>query len=204
MAELIKIYPENPHPRAIEKVVKSLKNGGLVIYPTDTVYALGCDVKNLKAMQYLAQLKGEKLERANLAFICHDLSDLSTYTTQLSSTTFKILKKYLPGPYTFILPSNKALPRPFKKRKTVGVRIPKHAVVLEIVKQLGNPILTTSIHDEDAIIEYTTDPDVIFDDWRSQVDIVIDSGFGGNIPSTVIDASQEPPVVIRSGAGEFN
>ena len=204
MAELIKIYPENPHPRAIEKVVKSLKNGGVVIYPTDTVYALGCDVKNLKAMQYLAQLKGEKLERANLAFICHDLSDLSTYTAQLSSTTFKLLKKYLPGPYTFSLPSNKALPRPFKKRKTVGVRIPKHAVVLEIVKQLGNPILTTSIHDEDAIIEYTTDPDVIFEDWRSQVDIVIDSGFGGNIPSTVVDACQEPPVVIRSGAGEFN
>jgi tRNA threonylcarbamoyl adenosine modification protein (Sua5/YciO/YrdC/YwlC family) len=143
MAELIKIYPENPHPRAIEKVVKSLKNGGLVIYPTDTVY-------------------------------------------------------------NFILPSNKALPRPFKKRKTVGVRIPKHAVILEIVKQLGNPILTTSIHDEDAIIEYTTDPDIIFDDWRSQVDIVIDSGFWGNIPSTVIDACQEPPVVIRSGAGEFN
>ena len=204
MAELIKIYPENPHPRAIEKVVKSLKNGGVVIYPTDTVYALGCDVKNLKAMEYLAQLKGKKLERANLAFICHNLSDLSTYTAQLNSTTFKLLKKYLPGPYTFILPSNKALPRPFKKRKTVGIRIPKHAVVLEIVKQLGNPILTTSIHDEDAIIEYTTDPDVIFDDWRSQVDIVIDSGFGGNIPSTVIDASQEPPVVIRSGAGEFN
>ena len=141
MAELIKIYQENPHPRAIEKVVKSLKNGGLVIYPTDTVYALGCDVKNLKAMQYLAQLKGEKLERANLAFICYDLSDLSTYTAQLSSTTFKLLKKYLPGPYTFILPSNKALPRPFKKRKTVGVRIPKHAVVLEIVKLLGIPSL---------------------------------------------------------------
>jgi tRNA threonylcarbamoyl adenosine modification protein (Sua5/YciO/YrdC/YwlC family) len=204
MAELIKIYPENPHPRAIEKVVKSLKNGGLVIYPTDTVYALGCDVKNLKAMQYLAQLKGEKLERANLAFICHDLSDLSTYTAQLSSSTFKLLKKYLPGPYTFILPSNKALPRPFKKRKTVGIRIPKHPVVLEIVKQLGNPIITTSIHDNDAIIEYTTDPDVIFEDWRSKVDIVIDSGFGGNIPSTVIDTCQEPPLVTRSGAGEFN
>lgn len=203
MAEFLKIYAENPRPRILERVVNILNNGGLVIYPTDTVYALGCDVKNIKAMQQLSRIKGEKLERANLAFICHNLSNLSAYTAQLNSSTFKLLKKYLPGPYTFILPSNKALPRPFKKRKTVGIRVPNHSVILEIVKRLGNPILTTSIHDNDNIIEYTSDPEIIFEEWHSKVDVVIDSGFGGNVPSTVIDATNERPIIIRQGAGEF-
>lgn len=203
MAEFIKIYPENPHPRAVTKVVNALNKGGLVIYPTDTVYALGCDSKNLKAMHRLAQLKGQKLERTNMAFICHNLSHLSDYTAQLDSSTFKLLKRYLPGAYTFILPSNKALPHPFKKRKTVGIRVPDHSVILEIVEQLGNPILTTSIHDDDQIIDYTTNPEIIYDEWRNKVDIIIDSGFGGNIPSTVIDATSLPPQIVREGKGEF-
>jgi tRNA threonylcarbamoyl adenosine modification protein (Sua5/YciO/YrdC/YwlC family) len=203
MAELIKIYPENPHPRMMDKVVQSLRRGGLVIYPTDTVYALGCDINNMKAMQRVAQIKGQKLERANMAFICQNLSHLSDFTAQLNSTTFKLLKHYFPGPYTFILPSNKTLPHPFKKRKTVGIRVPDHPVILEIVKQLGNPILTTSIHDDDRIIDYTTDPEIIYAEWRNKVDVVIDSGFGGNIPSTVIDATVNPPNIIRQGKGEF-
>lgn len=203
MAELIKIYPENPHPRMMDKVVQSLRRGGLVIYPTDTVYALGCDINNMKAMQRVAQIKGQKLERANMAFICQNLSHLSDFTAQLNSTTFKLLKHYFPGPYTFILPSNKTLPHPFKKRKTVGIRVPDHPVILEIVKQLGNPILTTSIHDDDRIIDYTTDPEIIYAEWRNKVDVVIDSGFGGNIPSTVIDATVDPPNIIRQGKGEF-
>lgn len=203
MAELIKIYPENPHPRMMDKVVQSLRRGGLVIYPTDTVYALGCDINNMKAMQRVAQIKGQKLERANMAFICQNLSHLSDFTAQLNSTAFKLLKHYFPGPYTFILPSNKRLPHPFKKRKTVGIRVPDHPVILEIVKQLGNPILTTSIHDDDRIIDYTTDPEIIYAEWRNKVDVVIDSGFGGNIPSTVIDATVNPPNIIRQGKGEF-
>ncbi len=203
MAEFLKIYPENPHPRMVDKVVQSLRRGGLVIYPTDTVYALGCDVKHLKAMQRLAQIKGQKLERTNMAFICHNLSHLSDYTAQLDLPTFKLLKRYLPGAFTFILPSNKALPHPFKKRKTVGIRVPNHSVILEIVKQLGNPILTTSIHDDDRIIDYTTDPEIIYNEWRHKVDVVIDSGFGGNIPSTVVDATTSTPTIIRQGKGEF-
>lgn len=203
MAEFVKIYPENPHPRAVSKVVNAFKKGGLVIYPTDTVYALGCDSKNLKAMQRLAQLKGQKLERTNMAFICHNLSHLSDYTAQLDASTFKLLKRYLPGAYTFILPSNKALPHPFKKRKTVGIRVPDHPVILEIVEQLGNPILTTSIHDDDQIIDYTTNPEIIYDEWRNKVDIIIDSGFGGNIPSTVIDVTSQFPQIVREGKGEF-
>lgn len=203
MSELIKIYSKNPHPRAMEKVVNILKNGGLVIYPTDTVYALGCDIKNLKAMQRLAQIKGQKLEHTNFAFICNNLSHLSDYTAQLDLPIFKLLKRYLPGPYTFILPSNKTLPHPFKKRKTVGIRVPDHPVVLEMVERLGNPILTTSIHDDDRIIDYTTDPEIIYEEWSKKVDVVIDSGFGGNIPSTVVNATAEIPYVIRQGKGEF-
>ena len=203
MGNLSKIYAENPQPKILEGMVDVLKNGGFVIYHTDTVYALGCDIKNIKAMQQLSRIKGEKLERANLAFICHNLSNLSAYATQLNSITFKLLKKYLPGPYTFILPSNKALPLPFKKRKTLGIRVPKHSVVVEIVKSLGNPVLTTSMHDIDNIIKYTTDPEIIFEEWQSKVNVVIDSGFGVNVTSTVIDANNERPIIIRQDAGEF-
>ena len=204
MAELLKLYSENPHPRTLDKVVDVLKRGGLVIYPTDTVYALGCDVKNTKAMERIARIKGVKLERAQFSFICHNLSHLSDYTAQLDATTFKLIRRYFPGPYTFILPSNKALPHPFKKRKTVGIRVPDHPIALELVKRLGNPIVSTSIHDDDDIIEYTTDPELIYEKWQKDADVVIDNGFGGNIASTVIDLTQNPPVVVREGKGQID
>ncbi len=204
MAEFLKLYSENPHPRTLDKVVNVLKQGGLVIYPTDTVYALGCDVKNIKAMERISRIKGVKLERAQFSFICHDLSHLSDYTAQLGTSTFKLLKRYFPGPYTFILPSNKALPHPFKKRKTVGIRVPDHPIALELVKRLGNPIVSTSIHDEDDVIEYTTDPELIFEKWQKLADIVIDNGYGGNKASTVVDLTQDPAVVVREGKGEVD
>ena len=204
MAELLKLYSENPHPRTLDKVVDVLKRGGLIIYPTDTVYALGCDVKNTKAMERIARIKGVKLERAQFSFICHNLSHLSDYTAQLDATTFKLIKRYFPGPYTFILPSNKALPHPFKKRKTVGIRVPDHPIALELVKRLGNPIVSTSIHDEDDIVEYTTDPELIYEKWQKDADVVIDNGFGGNIASTVIDLTQNPPVLVREGKGQID
>jgi tRNA threonylcarbamoyl adenosine modification protein (Sua5/YciO/YrdC/YwlC family) len=204
MAELLKLYSENPHPRTLDKVVDVLKRGGLIIYPTDTVYALGCDVKNTKAMERIARIKGIKLERAQFSFICHNLSHLSDYTAQLDASTFKLIKRYFPGPYTFILPSNKALPHPFKKRKTVGIRVPNHPIALELVRRLGNPIVSTSIHDEDDIVEYTTDPELIYEKWQKNADIVIDNGFGGNIASTVIDLTQNPPVLVREGKGQID
>ena len=203
MAELIKIYEENPNPKAIKKVVNVLKNGGLIIYPTDTIYGLGCDITNYKALKRIAQIKGVKLEKANLSFICHDLSNLSDYVKQINTRTFKILKRALPGPYTFILPGAKSLPTVFKKKQTVGIRIPDNSIALEIVKELGNPIVSTSIRDEDEILEYTTDPELILEKWNKLVDLVIDGGYGGNQPSTVIDFSKEEPVIVREGKGSL-
>ena len=178
MAELLKIYPENPNPKAIQNVVDVLKKGGLIIYPTDTVYGLGCDITNVKALERIAKIKGVKLERSNFSFICHDLSNLSDYVTQIETPIFKLLKRTLPGPYTFILPGANSLPYPFKKKKTVGIRIPDNSIALNIVEALGNPIVSTSIHDEDAILEYTTDPELIHEKWSSKVDLVIDGGYG--------------------------
>lgn len=204
MAQFIKIYPQNPNESAIAKVVKVLKEGGLVIYPTDTVYGLGCDITNTKALERIAKIKGIKLEKANFSFICHDLSNLSDYVKQIDTPTFKILKRSLPGPYTFILPGNNNLPKEFKKKKTVGIRVPDNAIVLEIVKQLGNPIVSTSIHDDDEVLEYSTDPELIFEKWQNLVDVVIDGGYGDNQPSTIIDLSEGEPVVIREGKGEID
>lgn len=203
MAELIKIYPENPNPKEIKKVVDVLRSGGLIIYPTDTVYGLGCDITNSKAMEKIARIKGVKLEKANFSFVCHDLSNLSDYVKQIDTSTFKILKRALPGPYTFILPGSKQLPSAFKKKKTVGIRVPDNNIALEIVRQLGNPIVSTSIHDEDEIIEYTTDPGLILEKWDKLVDLVIDGGYGGNEASTVIDFSEGEPVIIREGKGSL-
>ena len=177
MAEFIKLYEENPNPRDINKVVNLLKRGGVIIYPTDTVYGLGCDITNNKAMERLAKLKGVKLEKANFSFVCHDLSNLSDYVKQIDNTTFKILKRALPGPYTFILPGAKSLPSAFKKKKTVGIRVPSNNIALDIVKALGNPIVSTSIYDDDEIIEYTTDPELILEKWNAKVDLVIDGGY---------------------------
>ncbi|TBN06672.1 threonylcarbamoyl-AMP synthase [Hyunsoonleella flava] len=203
MAEFIRIYEENPNAKEIDKVVKVLKKGGLIIYPTDTVYGLGCDITNIKALEKVARIKGVKLEKSNFSFVCHDLSNLSDYVKQIDTSTFKILKRALPGAYTFILPGSKSLPNPFKKRKTVGIRVPNNNIALDIVKQLGNPIISTSIHDEDEILEYTTDPELILEKWDNLVDLVIDGGYGGNEPSTVIDLSDAEPVVIREGKGSL-
>ena len=203
MAELLKIYDENPSQKHINKVVEVLRNGGLIIYPTDTVYGLGCDITNTSALERIAQIKGVKLEKANFSFICEDLSNLSDYVKQIDSATFKILKRNLPGPYTFILPGNNNLPNVFKKKKTVGIRVPDNAICKSIVATLGNPIVSTSIYDEDEVIEYTTDPELIKEKWDHLVDLVIDGGYGDNIPSTVIDLTTPQPEVIREGKGSI-
>ena len=203
MADFIRIYEENPNPKEIEKVVAVLKRGGLIIYPTDTVYGLGCDITNIRALERISQIKNVKLEKANFSFICHGLSNLSDYVKQIDTSTFKILKRALPGPYTFILPVSKTLPNPFKKKKTVGIRVPKNNITIEIVKQLGNPIVSTSIRDEDEVLEYTTDPELILEKWDNLVDLVIDGGYGDNMPSTVIDLSEDEPLVVREGKGSL-
>ena len=204
MSEFIKIYEDKPNEAAIAKVVKVLKEGGLVIYPTDTVYGLGCDITNTKALERIAKIKGVKLEKANFSFICYDLSNLSDYVKQVNTDTFKLLKRALPGAYTFILPGNNNLPKEFKKKTTVGIRIPDNNIALEIVRQLGNPIVSTSIHDDDDVIEYTTDPELIFEKWQNLVDMVIDGGYGANKGSTIIDLSGDEPIVVRVGKGSLD
>jgi len=201
MAELIKLYNENPNPREVEKVVDCLQSGGLVIYPTDTVYGLGCDITNNRALERVAKIKGVKLAKANFSFICSDLSNLSDYVKQIDNSTFKLLKRTLPGPYTYILPGSNNLPTVFKKKKTVGIRVPDNNICKAIVESLGNPIVSTSIHDEDEVIEYTTDPELILEKWDHQVDMVIDGGYGDNVASTVIDLTSGEPVLIREGKG---
>ncbi|MDO6738561.1 L-threonylcarbamoyladenylate synthase [Wenyingzhuangia sp. 2_MG-2023] len=204
MAKLIKIYPENPNEREILKVVEVLRDGGVIIYPSDTVYALGCDITNTKAMERIAKIKGIKLEKNTFSFVCNDLSHLSDYVKPIDTSTFKILKRALPGPYTFILPAINNLPKGFKKRKTVGIRVPDNNIVRELVKFLGSPIVSTSIYDEDEVIEYTTDPELIYEKWDDLVDIVIDGGYGDNVASTVIDLSDAEPVVLREGKGSLD
>jgi tRNA threonylcarbamoyl adenosine modification protein (Sua5/YciO/YrdC/YwlC family) len=203
MAEFIKIYEENPNPKDIKRVVDIIRKGGLVIFPSDTVYALGCDIKNTRALERVAKLKGVKLEKANFSFVCKDLSNLSDYVRQINSATFKILKRSLPGPYTFILPGNNNLPNVFKKKKEVGIRVPANSIVQAIVHELGNPIISTSIYDEDEVIEYTTDPELIYEKWQHVVDVVVDGGYGDNIPSTVIDLTGEEPQLLREGKGSL-
>ncbi len=204
MAEFIKLYNENPNPREIKQVVDCLRNGGLVIYPTDTVYGLGCDITNNRALERIALIKGVKLAKANFSFICKDLSNLSDYVKQIDNATFKLLKRTLPGPYTFILPGNNNLPTVFKKRKTVGIRVPDNNICIAIVEELGNPIVSTSIYDEDEVIEYTTDPELILEKWDNLVDMVVDGGYGDNIPSTVIDLTEGEPVLLREGKGNID
>ena len=204
MAEFIKIYNDNPNQRAIDKVVKILKSGGLVIYPTDTVYGLGCDITNNKALEKIALIKGVKLEKAKFSFICNNLSHLSDYVKQIDTSTFKVLKRALPGPYTFILPGSNNLPKVFKKKKTVGIRIPDNNIITSLVENLGNPIVSTSIRDDDEILEYTTDPELIYEKWGNLVDVVIDGGYGDNIGSTIIDLTNDYPEVVREGKGSLD
>ena len=204
MGQLIKIYPNNPQEAALEKVIRALRDGALIIYPTDTVYGIGCDITNNKALEKLAKLKGVKLEKATWSFICADLSNISDYVKQIDTATFKILKRSLPGPYTFVLPGNNNLPKAFKKRKTIGIRVPDHSIPKKIVEMLGNPIVSTSIYDPDEVLEYTTDPELIFEKWSPHVAFVIDGGYGDNVPSTIVDLSGDSPELIRRGKGDFD
>ncbi|MEM7187917.1 MAG: L-threonylcarbamoyladenylate synthase, partial [Bacteroidota bacterium] len=173
------------------------------ILPSDTVYALGCDITQKSALERIARIKGVKIENANLSFICRDLSNLSDYVRQIDTPTFKLLKRALPGPYTFILPGNNNLPGVFKKKKEVGLRVPDHPITQAILEALGNPLVTTSIKDDDEVIEYTTDPELIWEKWDRLVDLVVDGGYGGNIPSTVIDLTGSEPVLVREGKGSL-
>lgn len=201
---LLQIHPNNPGERQIKVAVDILKRGGVIIYPTDTVYGIGCDITKSRAVERIARIKGVRLEKANFSFICHDLSHLSSYTRHINNQTFKLMKKYLPGAFTFILPANSNVPKIFKnKKKTVGIRIPDHNIPLQIVKELNNPILTSSIHDVDQLIDYTTDPELIHENMGMQVDLVIDGGYGKNVPSTIIDCTQDTPIILRQGVGIF-
>lgn len=200
MAEYIRMYSDNPSERHILNIVKVLKNGGVIIYPTDTVYGIGCDITKPKAIERVAQLKGIKAEKANFSFICYDLSHLSDFTKPLDNTVFKMMKRNLPGPFTFILAASNNVPKILKaNRKTIGIRIPDNNIIREIVKELGNPILTTSLKADDEILEYTTDPELIYEDYKNLVDIVIDGGYGGNVASTVVDCSDDEIEVVRKG-----
>jgi len=203
MSVLIRIFEENPNPKEVKKVVNIIRNGGLVIYPSDTVYALGCDITNNRALEKVAKLKGVKLAKANFSFVCKDLSNLSDYVKQIDTTTFKLLKRALPGPYTFILPGNNNLPTVFKKKKEVGIRVPDNAITQAIIAELGNPIISTSIYDEDEVIEYMTDPELIFEKWNTFVDVVVDGGYGDNMASTIIDLTSGDPVLVREGKGSL-
>ncbi|MFT5077920.1 MAG: tRNA threonylcarbamoyl adenosine modification protein (Sua5/YciO/YrdC/YwlC family) [Planctomycetota bacterium] len=203
MAEFIKIYDNNPNEKDIKRVVNIIRKGGLVIYPSDTVYALGCDVTNKNAYERLAQIKGVKPEKANFSIVCEDLSNLSDYVKQIDGATFKLLKRALPGPYTFILPSNNKLTGYFKKKKEVGIRVPDNAITQALIKELGNPIVSTSIKDDDTILEYTTDPELIYEKWGKLVDVVVDGGYGDNVASTIIDLTSGTPVLVREGKGSL-
>lgn len=202
-ARLLKIHPQNPEERKILEVVECLKDGGVIIYPTDTVYGIGCDIYNSKAIERICRIK--KVKPGALSFICYDLSHISEYTSHLNTPVFKVMKKALPGPFTFILQSSTKVPKILNtNKKAVGIRIPNHNITRLIVKELGNPIITTSIKDEDEIIEYSTDPELIHEKFEKLVDIVIDGGFGGNVPSTVVDCTNEEFEIVREGAGNIH
>ena len=201
---LIKIYPKNPDERKIRQVVDCLKEGGIIIYPTDTVYALGCDAFNKKALERICRIKNLDIKKHKLSFLCYDLSHISDFTKQLSTSTYKLMKKTLPGPYTYILNANNNIPKLFKsKKKEIGIRIPDNSIAREIVKLLERPIATTSIKDEDKLIEYSTDPELIYLNYSHQVEIVIDGGYGENIPSTIIKCIDNKPIIEREGKGDI-
>ncbi len=201
---LIKIHPETPSQRLVRKAASCLREGGVIIYPTDTVYALGCDINQPKAVQKVAQIKGIKAEKANFSLICYDLSHISDLTKPFPTSVYKAMKKSLPGPFTFILNANNNVPRLFQSRKkTIGIRVPDNNIIREIVQELGNPIISTSVYDDDEILEYTTDPELIHERYQQQVDMVIDGGSGDNEASTVIDCTGDEMEVIRQGKGNI-
>lgn len=199
---LLRINPEKPNYDEIAKVVKCLQSGGIIIYPTDTVYGIGCDMNKQRAVERVCKLKGIELEKAHFSLICADLSQLSDFSQPISTSTFKVMKKALPGPFTFILEANNNVPKLFRsKKKTVGIRIPNNQICTEIVKQLGNPIMNTSVHDDDDVIKYTTDPEVIYERYKNKVDIIIAGGYGNNEPSTVVDCTTGDYSILRQGEG---
>lgn len=202
---LVEVHPENPNSRNISKAVEVLRKGGVIIYPTDTVYAFGCDINSKKGYEKICQLRGIKPEKANFSFICNDLSQLSEYAKQVSTPVFRVIKNCLPGPYTFILNASSIVPKFFKsKKKTVGIRIPDNKICAALVEDLGNPIMSASLKDEDELIEYTTDPQSIHERYEDLVDLVLDGGFGKNAPSTVVDCTANDPFVVREGLGKVD
>ncbi|GJM62089.1 MULTISPECIES: L-threonylcarbamoyladenylate synthase [Persicobacter] len=204
-AELIRLYPENPEPRKIIQIAEALRDGAVIIYPTDTVYGIGCDIMNAKAVDRVCRIKGVKTNKAQLSFICYDISDIAQYTRSIPTPVFKVLKKALPGPYTFLFPASTQVPKIISaKKKMVGIRIPDNNIPRDIVRELGNPIVTTSIRDEDEVIEYTTDPELIYEKFGNLVDIIIDGGYGNNVASTILDTSSGSIEVVREGLGDIS
>lgn len=199
---LVKLYETNTNPKDIEKVVKVLQDGGLVIYPTDTVYAMGCDALNVRAVERICRLKGINPAKSNLSIICYDLSNISEYA-KVDNTTFKLMKKNLPGPFTFLLKTTSSLPRIYKDKKMVGIRIPDNNIIREIARILGNPILTTSIKGDDEVIEYLTDPELINEKYENTVDLIVDGGYGGIDGSTIVDCTDSEPTITRQGKGDL-
>lgn len=201
---ILRIYEENPNEKFIQQVVEVLKKGGIIIYPTDTVYGLGCDISNAKAIERIAKLRGIKVEKANFSFVCYDLSHISDYIKPIDNATFRVLKKALPGPFTFIFNASNKVPKLLSSnKKTVGIRVPNNNIARCIVKVLGNPILSTSIHDDDEIVEYSTDPELIYEKYKNHVDLIIDGGYGNNVPSTVVDCTNNDFEIIREGKGDL-
>ncbi|GMQ29266.1 L-threonylcarbamoyladenylate synthase [Algoriphagus confluentis] len=204
MAEFIRLYEENPDPKRVRHVVNVLRNGGIIIYPTDTVYGMGCDITNQRAVEKICKIKGINPRKHNFSFVCADLSNISQYTRVITKPVFKMMKKGLPGPFTFILEASSQVPKILhSNKKTVGIRVPNHGVPRAIVEELGQPILSTSIHDEDEIIEYSTDPELIFEKYQNLVDVVIDGGYGSNVPSTILDCTGDEVVLLREGLGNL-
>jgi tRNA threonylcarbamoyl adenosine modification protein (Sua5/YciO/YrdC/YwlC family) len=203
-AEFIKLYEENPDPRRISQIVDILRDGGVVIYPTDTVYGMGCDITSQKAIDRICKIKGINPKKHNFSMICADLSNIAEFTRIITKPVFKLMKKAFPGPFTFILDASNQVPKILhSKKKTIGIRIPNHSIPLILVKELGNPILTTSINDEDEVVEYSTDPELIFEKYENLVDVVIDGGYGQNIASTILDCTGNEIEILRQGLGKL-
>jgi tRNA threonylcarbamoyl adenosine modification protein (Sua5/YciO/YrdC/YwlC family) len=199
---LLKLYDTNPNPVQIRHIAEVLRHGGIIIFPTDTVYAFGCSIFNAAGVEFIAKLKNHDLRRADLSFICHQLSEVSEYA-KMDDVAFMLLKKNLPGPFTFILNGSSKLPKLFKNKKTVGIRMPKNSIALAIVRELGNPLMTSSIFTHEDTTEYITDPELIDEIYGNQVDLVIDGGYGGTQHSTIVDCTEDEPEIIRQGAGEL-
>jgi tRNA threonylcarbamoyl adenosine modification protein (Sua5/YciO/YrdC/YwlC family) len=203
-AEFIRLYEQNPDPKRVRQIVDVLRNGGVIIYPTDTIYGMGCDITNQRAVERICKIKGINPKKHNFSFVCADLSNIAQYTRMITKPVFKMMKKGLPGPFTFILEASSVVPKILhSNKKTVGIRVPDHSIPRAIVEELGQPILSTSIYDEDEVIEYSTDPELIFEKYQHLVDVVIDGGYGQNVASTILDCTGDDVEIIRQGLGQL-